>query len=150
MFSNTISAFTLLCLFAVASGKITRFKDFTFLSPNLKLVFDGKLSVSFNVCSGRLDLKFSNQIWPATVLVHAVSVTADLEASATKNLGLAISAWSCHQDYSNFFTIFVITVSLILVTSTTALSYLWGHWSILHIWITDKTMGYFINFIWWI
>ena len=62
VFSNTISAFTLQCLFAVASGKITRFKDFTFLSPNLKLVFDGKLSVSFNVCSGRLDLKFSNQI----------------------------------------------------------------------------------------
>ena len=95
IFSHTTFAFILQCLFAISTGNITPFEDFTFLpSPNLKLVFDGNVSISFSVFSVRLDLKFSNQICPATVLVHAVSITADLEASATKTSDLSKSVYS--------------------------------------------------------
>ena len=63
MFPGTILEFTLQCLFAIKSRKITQYKDFTFLlSPNLKLVFDGNVLISLSVCSLRLDLKFLNQI----------------------------------------------------------------------------------------
>ena len=51
-------------------------------SPIIDFVLLGKYSISFIPFSVRFDLKLLNYFSPATVLVHAVLITADFDASA--------------------------------------------------------------------
>ena len=57
-------------------------KDDTSTSPIIDFVLLGKYSISFIPFSVRFVLKLLNYFSPATVLVHAVLITADFDASA--------------------------------------------------------------------
>ena len=84
MFSFTISGFILHCFPAITVGKTTFLIPVTCLpSPNLNFVLIGKYSISFILFSVRFNINLLNHFSSATVLAHAVLITADFNASAT-------------------------------------------------------------------